>query len=87
MKFAEKLVALDHIFPPRGPCGICGGPDARHRLWDVAEGQARTSDGPEGAARWLWLPEMDVRALVDAFAHARRLHRPLPGRYPLPEAA
>lgn len=26
---------LDELFPPRGPCAMCGHPDARHRLWDV----------------------------------------------------
>ena len=27
-------LALEHRFPPAGPCEICGGPDKRHRLWD-----------------------------------------------------
>ena len=27
--------SLDHWFPPRGPCAICGHRDARHRLWDT----------------------------------------------------
>ena len=26
---------LDDLWPPRGPCGFCGGPDARHRIFDV----------------------------------------------------
>ena len=26
---------LDKWFPPRGPCGLCGHPDARHRIWDA----------------------------------------------------
>lgn len=26
---------LDELFPPRGPCGLCGHPDARHRIWDM----------------------------------------------------
>jgi len=25
---------LGKWFPPRGQCGFCGHPDARHRLWD-----------------------------------------------------
>lgn len=35
MSQSKKLIAqLDQWFPPRGPCGLCGGEDARHRLWD-----------------------------------------------------
>lgn len=26
--------SLDEWFPYCGPCLICGGPDARHRVWD-----------------------------------------------------
>ena len=34
---------LDKHLPPRGPCGICGGPDARHRIIDAI--RARYSAG------------------------------------------
>lgn len=33
------VAALDRWFPPRGPCGMCGHEDARHRLWDAILGR------------------------------------------------
>lgn len=33
---------LDKHYPFCGPCAMCGGPDKRHRLWDVI------LDSPEG---------------------------------------
>lgn len=42
MSKSLKLIAqLDQWFPPRGPCGLCEGPDARHRIWDAIV------DGPD----------------------------------------
>ena len=34
---AEQQRLLDETWPPRGPCAFCGGPDARHRTWEVLE--------------------------------------------------
>lgn len=28
-------VFAPHGEPPAGPCGFCGAPDKRHRLWDA----------------------------------------------------
>lgn len=84
MTLREHLSKLDRIWPERGPCGICGGPDARHRLWDAIEGQARTKDGPHGTARWMDVSLRQVLIIMAAYDEARFQHRPLPGRYPLP---
>ena len=77
------LAWLDRIRPPRGPCCICGGPDARHRIWDSIDDQSRTSDGIAGTARWLHVTVAEVRLVRAAFGEARRRHAPLPGRYSL----
>lgn len=36
----DQQRVLDAHFPPRGPCALCGHPDARHRLWDAMLGRA-----------------------------------------------
>lgn len=73
-------MALDARFPFTGPCGICGGPDSRHRLWDALDARGRSVDGPEGTAADYGIPASDVRLVMEAYADARRRHRPLPGR-------
>jgi len=83
-RLAVLLARLDRIRPPRGPCGICGGHDARHRIWDSIDDQSRTSDGVAGTARWLHVTVAEVRLVRAAFDEARRRHTPLPGRCPLP---
>ena len=40
---------LERLDPFRGPCGICGGPDARHRVWE----SLRTPNTAAVAARWM----------------------------------
>ncbi len=79
MTYAELLRRLDERFPKHGPCGLCGGPDARHRLWDAIVGQARGGDSDRVIARWMRLPVRDVRLVLVAYATARSLHRALPG--------
>jgi len=37
-------LTLDLVGPFRGKCGICGGPDARHRLFDAIQEQQRAGD-------------------------------------------
>lgn len=83
MRLSEKLVALDLMFPPCGPCLICGGTDKRHRLWDAIECSVRM-DGLAFAMKDYDVSKREALALADAFAHARRRHVLLPGRYPLP---
>lgn len=40
----EASAELDLHFPPAGPCAFCGGPDKRHRLWDVFIGRAEAGE-------------------------------------------
>ncbi len=86
---ARMLARLDARFPKRGPCGICGGPDARHRLWDSIETTARLEGIQVALAEYdlSWLRPraraLAVQLLLDAYREARRTHRPLPGSYPL----
>lgn len=70
---------LDSHFPPCGPCAMCGGPDARHRLWDSIDEQARLRS-PRATARDFRVPVAAVRAVMAAYGEARRQHRRLPGR-------
>ena len=35
---------VDEFMPFRGPCAICGGPDARHREVDAMLGAVRAGD-------------------------------------------
>ena len=83
MSLRDHLAELDRIWPACGPCGICGGPDKRHRLWDALEGQARSTDGPEGTAKWMDVPLAHVLTVMAAYDAARRGRRTLPGRYEL----
>jgi hypothetical protein len=41
---------VDEFVPPRGRCGICGGPDARHRLLDNIRGQVKAGEPMEDVA-------------------------------------
>lgn len=83
MTYRARLAVLDRLFPARGPCGICGGPDARHRLWDSLDGQSRSADGILGTARWMRCLPRHVQAVREAYDAARRGHRRRPGQYPL----
>lgn len=56
---------LDELFPFRGPCGFCGLPDARHRLWDTLREQVRAGDPPLMVADEFDLPMHAVQAVLD----------------------
>ena len=80
-ELARLLARLDALEPYRGPCGICGGPDQRHRLWDAVE-EAHRLKGIEWVRKdWTDLSLVQVRTLRAAYDEARRLHAPLPGRW------
>ena len=64
---------LDRWFPPRGACGICGHPDARHRLWDAIIGSAGDSD--ETTARWYDYPVEAIQAVKRIRPYAREGNR------------
>lgn len=58
---------LDALMPPAGPCGICGGPDQRHRLIDAIRENARAGDDP-----WVtWGPPGYPAGMVDAILALR----------------
>jgi hypothetical protein len=82
-RLAALLALLDRMRPPYGPCGICGGPDARHRLWDAIEGTVRLGGIRSARQYWPDIPAKGMRLICAAFDEARRRHAPLPGRYPL----
>jgi hypothetical protein len=54
----HTLAMTQGIAPYRGPCAICGGPDARHRLFD----SLRVDTGTDAeAAREYRVPVLLVR--------------------------
>lgn len=48
--------ALDAYFPRRGPCAFCGGPDARHRVWDAIRERRAAGESVEDLARDYGVP-------------------------------
>lgn len=58
---------VDEEMPPAGPCGICGGPDKRHRVIDAAIGMVMAGDHPAAVAEDYGLSEAFVQRLVDEF--------------------
>ena len=57
---------LDRWFPPRGPCGICGGPDARHRILDAIREHVAAGETAEEVAEELDVPLEAVHAALVA---------------------
>jgi hypothetical protein len=55
---------LDEYFPYCGPCCICGGPDARHRIWDSITGMSATGDSAENIAEEFDLPVKAVQLVL-----------------------
>lgn len=76
-----------HVYIERarrqGPCLFCAQPgaSARHRLWDAVDFTLRL-DGmsPAEVAKDRSMDVGEVRWVAEAFARARKAHRPLPGR-------
>lgn len=58
---------LDLVGPFRGPCGICGGPDARHRMADAIAGCVRAGDSPESIAEDYGVPVENVIRLATEY--------------------
>ena len=65
-------LTLDLVGPYRGECGICGGPDARHRLFDAIQEQQRAGDPSSLVAENYELPV----ELVERIAAAPRWREP-----------
>ena len=58
--------------PYRGPCGCCGGPDARHRVCDVARGMWRAGDDLATIYKWFNrdYPAVELAMLITASGQA-----------------
>lgn len=70
--------ALNVLRPYNGPCGVCGGPDQRHRLADALVEAVGGGDSPEFLAEIYELPEVTpdtIRALVAIREANRKAHR------------
>lgn len=55
---------LDLLGPHPGPCGICGGPDARHRMADAIVERVQAGEPAERVAADYGRPIEVVEALV-----------------------
>lgn len=52
--------------PERGPCGLCGHHDARHRVYDAIQGRVEAGDDVASTADDYNLTADTVQAIVDA---------------------
>jgi hypothetical protein len=57
--------AIDHHLPHRGPCGCCGGPDARHRLFDALWEFHQAGDSIEELADEYEYPVEAIAAVIE----------------------
>lgn len=57
---------LDVLGPHRGPCGLCGGPDARHRVADTIAECVAAGDSAEAMAEDFGITVNAVRAIAAA---------------------
>jgi hypothetical protein len=51
--------------PYRGACGFCGGPDARHRVWDSIADAVAAGDDVDDVADDFACPADVVQAIAD----------------------
>lgn len=56
---------IDRYFPYRGPCILCGGPDARHRLFDALWGFYQAGDSVEVLADEYEYPVKVIGAVIE----------------------
>jgi len=57
----------DLVGPFRGPCGLCGGPDARHRMYDAINERVRAGEGEEDVAEdYGMAPDVVLAIAADA---------------------
>lgn len=66
MRPLKPTPELDRLFPPRGLCGLCGGPDARHRLWDVLLGRLAAGENAAQVSDDFEVEVRKIRALERA---------------------
>jgi hypothetical protein len=78
------LARLYRLWEDSGACAMCGTYQGCHREWDSIDAFQRLYSRSHAlrAIRLEWpdYTRHQVRAVRDAYAEARRLHRPLPGR-------
>ena len=55
---------LDEFLPPRGPCALCGDPEARHRMVDAIRARVRAGESTVFVATDYDLPLAFVRRIV-----------------------
>jgi hypothetical protein len=70
----ESCGRLNALFTFRGPCGICGGPDARHRLWDSLIDCHRAGDSIESIALNFRLAPEAVKAVIQCYIDKENPH-------------
>ena len=63
---SRPALTLDLVGPFRGECGICGGPDARHRLFDAIQEQQRAGDPSSLVADNYGIPVEQAEAIAAA---------------------
>lgn len=69
------MSALDAIGPWRGRCGLCGHPDARHRLADAIRGQYAAGELVPVIAEYFGVTVRAVVAVIRAQPRRRRERR------------
>lgn len=70
-----RFPTLDSLFPPRGPCGLCGHRDARHRLWNAMLDRAeKGGETAEEVASDLEYPAASVREVLRVRPYRRGRH-------------
>jgi hypothetical protein len=78
------LKDLDAWFPPRGPCGLCGHEDARHRIWDTMIASP-DDDATVGANYGCEAPAVRAVRTVRPYQPKRAKRAPVLPRSPDPE--
>lgn len=58
---------VDDYMPFAGPCGLCGGPDQRHRVIEAIVERVQSGDSPEEVANDYGYDVEFIDMLVDEF--------------------
>ena len=60
----DRDKSLDEWFPFQGGCAVCGGDDARHRLWDAIVERHNAGDSVALLAEDYDLPVEAIEAVI-----------------------
>lgn len=63
---------LDAAMRYHGPCGLCGHPDARHRVIDAIASRVRAGDGPEETGEDYGISVELVELIADGWSSKRQ---------------